>query len=211
MRRFCCTHVGRYNDQPGIEKGLIMRCIRCGSEQTRRDGHTRLGGQRWRCNECRRRFTARSKTAFAYHGFLNDVRAVAVRHSVRYRLSYADVVAWFAERGLMVDRSTMYRWVQRFLPLFAEAALQQLLLPVRCDKLYPLVCRFAPTFGVCVAGCVFRTVHGVGCGSSTLVGRVPRVGGEEQHIAIWVFHLDAAPRAPAYIVRTFADRDPLGA
>ncbi len=29
---------------------------------------------------------------------------------------------WLAERGIMVDRSTVYRWVQRFLPLFAEAA-----------------------------------------------------------------------------------------
>jgi transposase-like protein len=37
-------------------------------------------------------------------------------------LSYADVVEWLAERGIMVDRSTVYRWVQRFLPLFAKAA-----------------------------------------------------------------------------------------
>ena len=48
--------------------------------------------------------------------------ALAVRHSVRYRLSSADVVEWFAERGLVVDRSTVYRWVQRFLPLFGAAA-----------------------------------------------------------------------------------------
>ena len=41
---------------------------------------------------------------------------------VRYRLSYADVVEWFAERGLVIDRSTIYRWVQRFLPLFGDAA-----------------------------------------------------------------------------------------
>ncbi len=34
-----------------------MQCIRCESEQTRRDGQTRLGGQRWRCNVCGRRFT----------------------------------------------------------------------------------------------------------------------------------------------------------
>jgi hypothetical protein len=80
------------------------------------------------------------------------VIALAVRHSVRYRLSYADVAEWFAERGLVVERCTIKRWVQRFLPLLAEAALQQLLLPVRCDKLYPLVFPFAPTFGVCVAG-----------------------------------------------------------
>ncbi|PLS83842.1 MAG: IS6 family transposase [Actinobacteria bacterium] len=48
--------------------------------------------------------------------------ALAVRWYVRYRLSYADVAEWLAERGIMVDRSTVYRWVQRFLPLFAEAA-----------------------------------------------------------------------------------------
>ncbi len=48
--------------------------------------------------------------------------ALAVRWYVRYRLSYADVVEWFAERGLTIDRSTVYRWVQRFLPLFGAAA-----------------------------------------------------------------------------------------
>ena len=48
--------------------------------------------------------------------------ALAVRWYVRYRLSYADVVEWFAERGLVVNRSTIYRWVKRFLPLFGEAA-----------------------------------------------------------------------------------------
>ncbi len=50
------------------------------------------------------------------------VIALAIRWYVRYRLSYADVMEWFAERGLVVDRSTVYRWVQRFLPLFGEAA-----------------------------------------------------------------------------------------
>lgn len=99
-----------------------MQCIRCRSERTRRDGQTRIGGQRWRCNVCRRRFTARSTSAFSHHAFPDDVIALAVRWYVRYRLSYADVVEWFAERGLIVDRSTVYRWVQRFLPLFQEAA-----------------------------------------------------------------------------------------
>ncbi len=99
-----------------------MQCIRCESERTRKDGQTRLGGQRWRCNDCQRRFTARSTSAFSHHAFPDDVVALAVRWYVRYRLSYADVVEWFAERGLIVDRSTVYRWVQRFLPLFGEAA-----------------------------------------------------------------------------------------
>ena len=48
--------------------------------------------------------------------------ALATRWYVRYRLSYADVAEWLAERGIMVNRSTIYRWVQRFLPLFMEAA-----------------------------------------------------------------------------------------
>jgi hypothetical protein len=50
-----------------------MRCIRCGSAATRRDGRTRLGGQRWRCTACRRRFTARSSSAFSGHGFADEI------------------------------------------------------------------------------------------------------------------------------------------
>ncbi len=99
-----------------------MECIRCGSARTRRNGYTRLAGQRWRCTSCRRRFTARSLTAVTHHGFPNDVIALAVRWYVRYRLSYADVVEWFAERGLVVNRSTIYRWVQRKEALFEHAA-----------------------------------------------------------------------------------------
>ena len=99
-----------------------MDCIRCGNERTRKDGQTRLGGQRWRCKMCGRRFTARSTSAFSHHAFPDDVIALAVRWYVRYRLSYADVVEWFAERSLTIDRSTVYRWVQRFLPLFGAAA-----------------------------------------------------------------------------------------
>ncbi len=65
---------------------------------------------------------ARSVSAFSRYCFPDDLIALAVRWYVRYRLSYADVVEWFAERGLSVDRSTVYRWIQRFLPLFREAA-----------------------------------------------------------------------------------------
>ena len=104
------------------ERNSYMRCIRCGSMHRRRDGHTRLGGQRWRCTACRRRFTARSSSAFSGHDFADEIVTLAVRWYVRYRLSYADVSELLAGRGVMVSRSTVYRWVQRFLPLFAEAA-----------------------------------------------------------------------------------------
>jgi transposase-like protein len=45
-----------------------------------------------------------------------------VRWYVRYRLSYADLAEWLAERGVDVARSTACRWVRRFLPLLGEAA-----------------------------------------------------------------------------------------
>jgi transposase-like protein len=98
-----------------------VTCMQCESESTRRDGYTRLGGQRWRCRDCRRRFTARSASAFSRRGSADEVIALAVRWYVRYRLSYADLAEWLAERGLIIDRSTVYRWVRRFLPLLGEA------------------------------------------------------------------------------------------
>ena len=85
-----------------------MRGIRCASVNSRPDGYTRLGGgQRWRCNECRRRFTARSSSAFWRRCFTDEVIALATRCYVRYRLSYADVAEWLAERGVMLSRSTI--------------------------------------------------------------------------------------------------------
>ncbi len=47
---------------------------------------------------------------------------MAVRCYLRYGLSYRDVEELLAERGVEVDHVTVYRWVQRFTPLFADAA-----------------------------------------------------------------------------------------
>jgi transposase-like protein len=56
-----------------------------------KDGTTELGGQRFRCSPCGRRFTQRSSSAFSGRAFPDDIIAVAVRWYVRYRLSYTDV------------------------------------------------------------------------------------------------------------------------
>jgi transposase-like protein len=42
--------------------------------------------------------------------------------TLRYGLSYRDVEELLAERGIDVDHVTVYRWVQRFTPLLADAA-----------------------------------------------------------------------------------------
>src|SRR6266849_1978398 len=99
-----------------------MWCPRCMSVIVTKDGTTELGGQRFRCAQCGRRFTRRSSSAFSGRAFPDDIIALAVRWCVRYRLSYAEVSEWLAERGVLVDQSTIYRSVQRFLPLFGKVA-----------------------------------------------------------------------------------------
>jgi transposase-like protein len=63
-----------------------------------------------------------ARSAFAGFRFPPDVIVVAVRWYLRFGLSYRDVEELLAERGVEVDHVTVYRWVQRFTPLLAEAA-----------------------------------------------------------------------------------------
>ncbi len=62
------------------------------------------------------------RSAFAGFHFPPEVITVAVRSYLRYGLSYRDVEEQLAERGIEVDHVTVFRWVQRFTPLFADAA-----------------------------------------------------------------------------------------
>lgn len=57
---------------------------------------------------------------FKRHRFPAAVILCAVRMYLRYPLSYQDVVDLLAERGLDVDRSSVYRWVQKFGPELAK-------------------------------------------------------------------------------------------
>jgi len=63
-----------------------------------------------------------ARSAFAGFCFPPDVIMLAVRWYLRFGLSYRDVEELLAERGIEVDHTTIYRWVQRFTPLLAEAA-----------------------------------------------------------------------------------------
>src|SRR6266516_3817752 len=62
------------------------------------------------------------RSAFAGFCFPSDVIVLAVRWYLSFALSYRDVEELLAERGIEVDHVTIYRWVQRFTPLLAEAA-----------------------------------------------------------------------------------------
>ena len=62
------------------------------------------------------------RSTFAGFRFPPEVIVVAVRWYLRFGLSYRDVEELLTERGIEVDHVTIYRWVQRFTPLLAEAA-----------------------------------------------------------------------------------------
>jgi transposase-like protein len=62
------------------------------------------------------------RSAVAGFRFPPDVIVLAVRWYLHFGLSYRDVEELLTERGVEVDHVTVYRWVQRFTPLLAEAA-----------------------------------------------------------------------------------------
>jgi transposase-like protein len=71
---------------------------------------------------CRPRPAPIPRSAFVGYRFPADVIVLAVRWYLRFGLSYRDVEELLVERGVEVDHVTVYRWVQRFTPLLAEAA-----------------------------------------------------------------------------------------
>src|SRR5436309_7610504 len=99
-----------------------MRCQRCAAEQFVKAGVDRARRELHRCTRCGHRQTAHSASAFCGYRFPADIIALAVRWYLRFRLSYADVAEVLAERGIQVDPSTIYAWVQQFTPLYQEAA-----------------------------------------------------------------------------------------
>jgi transposase-like protein len=62
------------------------------------------------------------QSSFVGFRFPPEVITVAVRWYLRYGLSYRDVEELLAERDVEVDHVTLYRWMQRFTPLFLDAA-----------------------------------------------------------------------------------------
>ncbi len=55
-------------------------------------------------------------TDFKWRHFRGDVILWAVRWYCRYPISYRDLEEMLAERGISVDHTTIYRWVQCYAP-----------------------------------------------------------------------------------------------
>jgi transposase, IS6 family len=53
---------------------------------------------------------------FKWRHFESEIILLCVRWYLRYALSYRDLEEMMAERGLRLDHTTIYRWVQRYAP-----------------------------------------------------------------------------------------------
>ncbi|EFH80918.1 Integrase catalytic region [Ktedonobacter racemifer DSM 44963] len=53
---------------------------------------------------------------FKWRHFQADIILLCVRWYLRYALSYRDLEEMMQERGLQVDHTTIYRWVQQYAP-----------------------------------------------------------------------------------------------
>jgi transposase, IS6 family len=57
-----------------------------------------------------------NRSPFKWRHFQADIILCAVRWYLRYALSYRDVEELLEERGVRVDHTTVFRWVQRYAP-----------------------------------------------------------------------------------------------
>jgi transposase-like protein len=57
---------------------------------------------------------------FKYRHFEAGIILLCLRWYLRYSLSYRDLEEMMAERGLSVDHTTIYRWVQRYAPVLEK-------------------------------------------------------------------------------------------
>ena len=57
-----------------------------------------------------------SQNPFKWRHFETDIILLCVRWYLRYALSYRDLEEMMLERGLSVDHTTIYRWVQHYAP-----------------------------------------------------------------------------------------------
>lgn len=80
-----------------------------------------------------------SSSPFKWRHFDPSIILLCVRWYCRYQLSYRDVEEMMQERGLDVDHSTVFRWVQRYAPEINKRIRQHLKLAgasYRVDETY---------------------------------------------------------------------------
>src|SRR5712664_126363 len=57
---------------------------------------------------------------FKWRHFESEIILLCIRWYLRYSLSYRDLEEMMLERGLRVDHTTIFRWVQRYAPILNQ-------------------------------------------------------------------------------------------
>ena len=63
---------------------------------------------------------------FTWRHVESEIIVLCLRWYLRYSLSYRDLEELMLERGLLVDHTTIYRWVQRYAPELEKRCRPQL-------------------------------------------------------------------------------------
>jgi hypothetical protein len=117
---------GQHSHEPPPKASVIIEHVQ--PRQRQRVKHACICWQPAQSSQTAVMRTRRSRPApatrsvFAGFCFPPEVIVLAVRWSLRFGLSYRDVEELLAEHGIRVDHVTVYRWVQRFTLLLADAA-----------------------------------------------------------------------------------------
>ena len=84
-----------------------------------------------RCSDRVRRVRKNRPALFRGRHFEDEIILLCVRWYLRYSLSYRDLEEMMAERGLAVDHSTVWRWVQHYAPMLNRRLRRELRHPNR--------------------------------------------------------------------------------
>ena len=148
---------------------------------------------------------------FRYRRHQDDLVVLCVRWYISYRLSLRDLTEMMAERGLNLHPSTIWRWVQRFVPEFEkrwDLLRRRTGSSWRVDETYVQICGkwfylyravdkqgrtidflLRPDRGIAAAQAFFRqavvTNHGHGPRKVTIDGHVP------SRRALWLLRREA--------------------
>jgi IS6 family transposase len=122
-----------------------------------------------------------NKSSFKWRHFEPTIILLCVRWYCRYQLSYRDVEEMMHERGLDVDHSTVFRWVQRYAPEINKRIRQHLTMSgtsYRVDETYIKVgksCKYLYR----AVDTAERTLQGIEAMNMIRKGQLKRIGRDD--------------------------------
>jgi hypothetical protein len=110
---------------------------------------------------------------FKWRHFEAEIILLCVRWYLRYSLSYRDLEEIMLERGLCVDHTTIYRWVQHYAPELEKLCRPYFNTTSFCNTAFV---RVFPSQWLSLSwSTCFHTARTCPCGSSTTCATSPKI------------------------------------